>query len=150
MILQTNNKKINLVFTTRKIVNVSNVLKGKNFEDLYFQALNEGDLDALSKIIYTFAEDDAGLKAFSSSEQVYDFLDEYKEEKKKTYQDIFYELAGAINDEGFFKTKMSKKELQQKTSNPLSGIDMNSVIKQSAERAITKIAEQEVFQGYKA
>lgn len=150
MELITKNKKIILVFTTRKIVNISNTLKGKNFEDLYFKAMSENDLDALSKIIYTFAEDEAGVKSFKTSEEVYDFIDDYKEENEKTYEDIFNEVAVAINEEGFFKTKMKKKELQEKAMNPLSGLDMNNVIKQSAEKAITKIAEQEVFQGYLA
>ena len=148
MILETKNKKINLVFTTRKIVNISNILKGKNFEDLYFKAMNENDLDALSKIIFVFAEDEAGLKSFKTSEDVYDFIDDYKQEQNKTYQDIFNEMAGIINEEGFFKSKMNKKQLQEKTLNPLSGINMNEVIKSSAEKAISKVAEQEVFKGY--
>jgi len=54
MILETKNKKVNLVFTTRKIVNISNQLRNKNFEDLYFKAMGENDLDALSKIIFVF------------------------------------------------------------------------------------------------
>lgn len=148
MILETKNKKINLVFTTRKIVNISNILKGKNFEDLYFKAMNENDLDALSKIIFAFSEDDAGIKSFKTSEDVYDFIDDYKQENNKTYQDIFNEMAGIINEEGFFKSKMNKKQLQEKTSNPLSGINMNEVIKSSAEKAISKVAEEEVFKGY--
>lgn len=148
MILETKNKKINLVFTTRKIVNISNILKEKNFEDLYFKAMNENDLDALSKIIFVFAEDEAGLKSFKTSEDVYDFIDDYKQEQNKTYQDIFNEMAGIINEEGFFKIKMNKKQLQEKTSNPLSGINMNEVIKSSAEKAISKVAEEEVFKGY--
>lgn len=148
MILETKNKKINLVFTTRKIVNISNILKGKNFEDLYFKAMNENDLDALSKIIFAFAEDEAGLKSFKTSEDVYEFIDDYKQENNKTYQDIFNEMAGIINEEGFFKSKMNKKQLQEKISNPLSGINMNEVIKSSAEKAISKVAEEEVFKGY--
>lgn len=148
MIIETKNKKINLIFTTRKIVNVTNILKEKNFEELYFKAMNENDLDALSKIIFIFAEDEAGLKSFKSSEDVYDFIDDYKQESGKTYQDIFKEMAGIINDEGFFNTKMNKKQLQEKTSNPLSGINMNEVIKSSAEKAISKVAQEEVFKGY--
>lgn len=148
MILETKNKKINLVFTTRKIVNISNILKEKNFEDLYFKAMNENDLDALSKIIFVFAEDEAGMKSFKTSEDVYDFIDDYKQEQNKTYQDIFNEMAGIINEEGFFKIKMNKKQLQEKISNPLSGINMNEVIKSSAEKAISKVAEEEVFKGY--
>lgn len=145
MELITKNKKINLVFTTRKIVNISNILKGKNFEDLYFKAMNENDLDALSKIIYAFAEDEIGQKSFKTSEDVYEFIDDYKEENNKSYEDIFNEIAGAVNEEGFFKSKLTKKDLQQKVSNPLFAIDMESVIKSSAERAITKIAEQEML-----
>lgn len=150
MQLTTKSKTINLVFTTRKIVNISNVLKGRNFEDLYFKAMNENDLDALSKIIYTFAEDEAGMKSFKSSEEVYDFMDDYKQENEKTYQDIFSEMAGAINEEGFFKTKMNKKDLAQKISNPLSGVNMEEIIKISAEKAITKMTEQQISKGYKA
>lgn len=146
MELKTKSKNIELVFTTRKIVNISNILKGKNFEELYFKAMNENDLDSLSKIIYIFAEDaENGAKSFKASEDVYDFLDDYKAENNRTYEQIFNELAEAINEEGFFKNKMSKKELAQKTSNPLSGIDMNNVVKQSAEKAIAKIAEQEMI-----
>lgn len=148
MKLETKNKNVNLVFTTRKIVNVSNILKGKNFEDLYFKAMNENDLDALSKIIFAFAEDEAGVKSFKTSDEVYDFIDDYKQENNKTYQDIFNEMAGIINDEGFFKTKMNKKQLQEKISNPLSGINMDDVIKSSAEKVINKVAEEEVFKGY--
>lgn len=146
MELKTNSKTIELVFTTRKIVSISNNLKGKNFEDLYFKALIENDLDALSKIIYTFAEDpENGAKAFKSSEEVYDFLDDYKKEANKSYEEIFVEIAGAINDEGFFKTKMSKKQLQDRISNPLSSMNMNEALKQSVEKAITKVASEEVM-----
>lgn len=146
MELKAGNKTITLVFTTRKIVNITKILKGKNFEDLYFQAMNEIDLDALSKIIYSFAEDiENGAKSFKSSEEVYDFLDEYKKENNKSYEDIFKEMAEVINEEGFFKTKMNKKELAQKINNPLLGIDINSLMKESAEKAMTKIVEQEAM-----
>ena len=146
MKLIAENKTIELVFTTRKIVNISKLLGEKNFEDLYFKAMNENDLDALSKIIFTFAEDiENGAKSFKSSEEVYDFLDCYKKESNKSYEDIFKEIAEVINEEGFFNTKMSKKDLTQKISNPLSGIDMNSLMKESAEKAMTKIVEKEAM-----
>jgi len=149
MILETKNKKVNLNLSTRKIVNITNLLKGKNFDDLYFKVVNESDLDALSKIIYVFAETEDGLKAFKSSDEVFDFIDDYKEENSKTFQDIFEEIAGEINEQGFFKTKMSKKQLTEKLSNPLSGVNMNELIKTSAETAVGKIVEKEAtFQGY--
>ena len=146
MELKTTKKTTTLVFTTRKIVNTVNLLKGKNLEELYFQAMTENNIDSLSKIIYSFAEDvENGAKSFKSSEEVYDFLDDYKKENNKSYDDIFKEIAEAINDEGFFKTKMSKKELTEKMSNPLSGIDLNSLMKQSTEKAMSKIVEQEAI-----
>ena len=145
MILETNNGKIKLVFTTRKIVNITNILKGKNFEDLYFKAMNENDLDSLSKIIYIFAENEEnGARAFKSSEEVYDFIDEYKQEKDKSYEEIFKELAGAINEEGFFTKKRKKKELEEMISNPLLGMNMTELIQKSAEKAITKATEDQI------
>lgn len=147
MELKTKNKTIVLVFTTRKIVNISNVLKGKNFEDLYFSAMNQGDLNALSKIIFTFAEDKNGVKAFNSSEDVYEFIDDYKTENNKSYEEIFEDLAEVINEEGFFNKKMTKKDLKAKMSNPLSSMNMNEVIKNSAEKAIAKVAEEQFSKG---
>ena len=83
MILETKNKKIKLVLKTRKIVEIANTLKNKNFEDAYFKAVKENDLNALSKMIYTLAENEDGKHAFSSSDEVYDFLDDYKTENGK-------------------------------------------------------------------
>ena len=145
MELVTRNKTINLVFTTRKIVNITNILKEKNFEDLYFKAVNENDLDALAKIIYAFAEDEAGIKSFKTSDEVFEFIDDYKEENNKAYGDIFNEIAGAINDEGFFKSQMTKEEMEEKISNPLLGNNMESLIKTSAENAIGQLAQREII-----
>ena len=149
MILETKNKKINLVLRTRKIADIAKKLEGKNFEDVYFKAMNEFDLEALSKIIFILAENEDKTNSFKNSTDVYDFLDNYMEENKKTYKDIFEEIAEYINEEGFFNSKMTKKELKEKMSNPLSSMNMNEVIKNSAEKAIAKVAEQE-FQGYRA
>ncbi len=148
MILETKNKKINLVLKTRKIVEIGNTLKSKNFEDVYFKALQNNDLNALSKILYTLAEDEEGKHAFHSSEEVYDFLDDYRKEKGKTYEDVFKELTEVINEEGFFMKKRSKKELADMISNPLSGTNMNELVQKSAEKAISKIAEEQ-FQTFK-
>lgn len=149
MIFETKNKTINLVLKTKKIVKIANLLKSKNFEDVYFKAVQNNDIDALSKIIYILAEDNDGKSSFLSSEEVYDFLDDYKIEKNKTYESIFKELTEAINDEGFFTKKRTKKELVEIISNPLSGTDINELVQKSAERAISKMAEEQ-FQNYKA
>ncbi len=149
MILETKNKKINLVLRTRKIADIAKKLEGKNFEDVYFKAMNEFDLEALSKIIYILAENEDKKSSFNSNTDVYDFLDEYMEENKKAYKDIFEDIAKDINEEGFFNSKMTQKELKDKMSNPLSSMNMNEVIKNSAEKAIAKVAEEE-FQGFRA
>lgn len=149
MILETNNKKINLVLRTRKIADIAKKLEGKNFEDVYFKAMNEFNLEALSKIVFILAENEDKTNAFKNSTEVYDFIDDYMVENKKTYKNIFEEIADDINEEGFFNSKMNKKELKDKMSNPLSSMNMNEVIKNSAEKAISKVAEEQ-FQGYRA
>ena len=149
MILETKNKTINIVLKTRKIIDIANTLKSKNFEDAFFKAIQNNDLNALSKILYTLAENNEGKHAFNSSEDVYDFLDDYRAEKGKTYEDIFKELTEVINEEGFFMKKRTKKELAEVISNPLSGTNMNELVQKSAEKAISKIAEEQ-FQNMKA
>ena len=149
MILETKKQKINLVLRTRKIADIAKKLGGKNFEDVYFKAVNEFDLEALSKIIYMLAENEDKTSSFKNNTEVYDFIDDYMAENDKTYKAIFEEIAEAINEEGFFNSKMTKKDLKDKMTNPLSSMNMNEVIKNSAEKAITKVAEQE-FQGYRA
>ena len=153
MIIETKNKTINLVLKTRKIVDISNILKNKNFEEAFTKAYSVCDLEALSKIIFKLAELEDGKSAFTSSEQVYDFIDECRLENI-TANDIYKKIAEALNEEGFFKKKMSKKELEEMTSNPLLTMNMNELVQKSAESAMTKIAEQQFqegqFQGYKA
>lgn len=145
MILETKNKRIKLVLKTRKIVEIANTLKNKNFEDAYFKAVKENDLNALSKMIYTLAENEDGKHAFSSSDEVYDFLDDYKTENVKTYSDIYKELTEVINEQGFFMKKMNKKELTEMISNPLSVMNINELVQKSAEKAISKMAESQIL-----
>lgn len=149
MILETKNKTIKLVLKTRKIVDISNVLKNKNFEEAFTKAYAICDLEALTKMLYILAEDENEKNVFINSEEVYDFLDEYKQESKSTFVEIYKKIAEELNNEGFFKTKKTKKELEEMTSNPLSTINMNELMQKSTEKAMSKIAEEQ-FQGYKA
>lgn len=147
MILETKSKKINLVYRTRSIVKVTNLLQGKNFEEVYFDALSQNNIDALSKIIFVFAEDiDSGVTAFKNSDSVYDFIDDYMAENEKSYQDIFAEIAEDINKEGFFMKKRTAEQLQEKISNPLS-FNMDEIIKNSTEKAVQAVATEQ-FQGF--
>lgn len=153
MIIETKNKNINLVLKTRKIVDIANVLKNKNFEEAFTKAYSMCDIEALTKIIFKLAETEDGKNAFMSSDEIYDFIDECRVEGI-TANNIYEKIAEALNEEGFFKKKMSKKELKELASNPLSMINMNELTKKSVENAMSKIVEQqfqeEQFQGYKA
>jgi hypothetical protein len=144
MVLETTNKKVNLVLKTKKIVDIANSLKNKNFEDAFFKAMNTKDLDALSKIIYSLAENDEGKHAFNNSEEIYDFIDEYKKENNKTYDDIYKEIVDMINKEGFFNRKMTDKELKAMISNPLSQINLNDLTQKAVEKAIASVAETQI------
>lgn len=142
MIIETKNKTINLVLKTRKIVEIANLLKNKNFEEVFTKAYSILDGEALSKIIFKLAEDEEGKNAFASSNEVYDFIDDCRAEGI-TINDLYEKIAEALNDEGFFKKKMNKKELKEMISNPLLTMNMNELIRKSAETAIGEIAKQE-------
>lgn len=146
MIIETKSKTINLVLKTRKIVDIANLLKNKNFEEAFTKAYSVLDMEALSKIIFKLAENEEGKSVFASSDEVYDFIDECRVEGI-TINDLYSKIAEVLNEEGFFKKKMSKKELKEMTSNPLSQMNMNELVQKSAENAMSKIAEQQ-FQGY--
>ena len=144
MIIETKNKTINLVLKTRKIVDISNILKNKNFEEAFTKAYSICDLEALSKIIFKLAETEDGKSAFTSSDEVYDFIDDCRKENI-TANDIYAKISEALNDEGFFKKKMSKKDLKEMTSNPLLTMNMDKLLEKSVENAVSKIVEQEAI-----
>lgn len=148
MIIETKNKTINLVLKTRKIVDIADLLKNKNFEEAFTKAYSVLDMEALSKIIFKLAENENGESAFISSSEVYDFMDDCRAEEI-TISELYAKIAEALNNEGFFKKKMNKKELKEMTSNPLSTMNMNELVQKSAESAMSKIAEKQ-FQGYMA
>nr|DAP59170.1 MAG TPA: tail assembly chaperone protein [Caudoviricetes sp.] len=153
MIIETKNKTINLVLKTRKIVDIANLLKNKNFEEAFTKSYAICDREALSKIIFKLAENEDGKSVFTTSDEVYDFIDDCRLEGI-TANDLYEKIAEALNEEGFFKKKMSKKELKEMTSNPLSTMNMNDLVQKSAESAMSKIAEKQFqeqgFQGYEA
>ena len=151
MIIETKNKTINLVLKTRKIVDIANLLKNKNFEEVFTKAYSILDIEALSKIIFKLAENEDEKSVFTSSEEVYDFIDDCRKEGK-TISDLYSKIAEALNEEVFFKKKMSKKELKEVTSNPLLTMNMNDLIQKSTESVVSKIAEKQFqeqgFQNY--
>ena len=142
MIIETKNKNINLVLKTRKIVDIANLLKNKNFEEAFVKAYSILDGEALTKIIFKLAENENGESAFNTSDEVYDFIDDCRAEGI-SISELYAKIAEALNEEGFFKKKMSKKDLKEMTSNPLSTMNMNELVQKSAESAMSKIAERQ-------
>lgn len=142
MIIETKNKTINLVLKTRKIVDIANLLKNKNFEEAFIKAYSILNMEALSKIIFKIAELENGESAFTNSDEVYDFIDECRKEGM-TIKNLYEKIAEALNDEGFFKKKMTKKELKEIATNPLSTLNLDKIVEKSAENVVGKIIEQE-------
>ncbi len=145
MKLETEKKSVELVVKTRKIVDIANALKNKKFEEVFFAAMRDCDIEALSKIIYTLSED----KTFKNSTEVYDFLDEYMAESGKTYDDIYLDIATEINEKGFFRVKMTPEQLMDRVNDILSSVNLEGVVKDSIEKMATQVVTEE-FKGYKA
>ena len=144
MIIETKNKTINLVLKTRKIVDIANLLKSKNFEKVFVEVYSELDAEALSKIIFKLAENEDGESAFKTSSEVYDFMDECRVEGIKI-NDLYGKVAEALNEEGFFKKKMSKKELKEMTSNPLLTMNTDKLLEKAVENAANRVIEKEIM-----
>lgn len=142
MIIETKNKTINLVLKTRKIVDIANLLKNKNFEEAFIKAYSILDMEALSKIIFKISELESGENAFTNSDEVYDFIDECRKDGM-TIKNLYEKIAETLNDEGFFKKKMTKKELKEIATNPLSTLNLDKIVEKSAENVVGKIIEQE-------
>ena len=147
-ILKIGDKEFKLVPRTRKVVELTERLKAKNLNDLIFTALNETNVKILAEIIKSFAEDEDGKFVFSSLDKVYDFIDSWKEENGKNYTDLFSEVIEVVNEMGFFKKKMTKEELESAIKNPMPTLDLQEIMKNSAQKAMDEIAQEE-FKGYK-
>lgn len=144
MIIETKNKTINLVLKTRKIVDIANLLNNKNFEEAFTKAYTILDPEALSKIIFKLAENENGESSFTKSSDVYDFIDDCRAEGI-IISELYAKIAEALNDEGFFKKKMSKKELKEMTSNPLLTMNTDKLLEKAVENAANKVVEKEIM-----
>lgn len=144
MIIETKNRNINLVLKTRKIVDIANLLKNKNFEEAFTKAYSILDLEALSKILFKLAENEEGKSIFTSSNEAYDFIDECRAEGI-TINDIYGKVAEALNDEGFFKKKLTKRELKEMTLNPLLTMNTDKLLEKAIENVANKVIEKEIM-----
>ena len=140
--------EIEIRLTTRKIVNLTDKYKGKNLGELYFKASNNCNEKFISEFIFAFAEKDGKTPFNGDINQVYDFLDNYMKENKKSYKDIYNDIAEIINEEGFFSKKMTKEELTEALNNPMASINMEETMKNVVDKIATEVASEE-FKGYK-
>lgn len=149
MIMKTDKQTVELRFSTKKIVNLTDKFKGKNLSDLYFKLSNELSEKGLAEIILAFGEIE-GKNAFNYDiNKAYDFIDDYIKENKKTCEDIYKEIAEAINEEGFFPKKMTKEELKSNLNNPMSSIDLEATMKSAIDKVMTEMAVNE-FKGHQS
>jgi hypothetical protein len=149
MILKTEKKEVELRPTTRKIIKMTQEKGEKNLNDYFFKAVNSGDIESIANIIFNFAEDADGKRAFNQLVEVYDFMDNWLSENGKSYEDLSIELGKMINDMGFFNKKLGDKELMEMMTNPLATFDMKKVLTDSTEKVISQAVSEE-FRGFKA
>ena len=149
MILKTEKKEVELRPTTRKIIKMTQEKGEKNLNDYFFKAVNSGDIESIANIIFNFAEDADGKRAFNQLVEVYDFMDNWLSENGKSYEDLSIELGKMINDMGFFNKKLGDKELMEMMTNPLATFDMKKVLTNSTEKVISQAVSEE-FRGFKA
>ena len=149
MIMKTKDLTIELRPTTRKIINLTDKFKEHNLSELFFKCANKTDIKAMAEIVFAFGECDGKSPFNNDMNRVYDFIDNYKNENSKSYEDIYNEFSEVLNSEGFFSKKMTKKELDEAMDNPMSSIDMEQAMKTVMDKVATEMATKE-FNGYKA
>ena len=152
MILKAKDKEVNIKFKMKDIVKLTETNKKNNLQELFFESIRNANLKNLALMICSFSYDDEDKKVFGNENEVYDFLDAYMNENKKTIGEIYDDMAIAINESGFFMKKMSEEELKMEKTKSVD-IDMDSIVngmmKDVANEKIKPILEEQ-FKGFKA
>lgn len=143
MELKVKSKAIKLIVKTRKIIAIAREFKDNKFEDGFFTAIRECNIELLARIIAILSDKDEDV------EEVYDFLDEYIAETGKTYTEIYMDIAKEINEKGFFSVKMTEEQLQARVDDIMSSMNYEDIIKKSIEKMATEVVTEE-FKGYQA
>ena len=148
IIFNIDDKEFKLIPRTRKVIALTESLKAKNLNDLMFESLNDVNVKVLAEVIKAFAEYDDEKPVFTKIDNVYDFIDKWKMENEKDYSDLFKEVIKVVNDMGFFKKKMTEKELQEMMDNPLTSINIEEIANNSVQKIMDEMAREE-FKGFK-
>lgn len=148
MILKFKDKEFKLIPRTRKVIDLTKRLNTKNLNDLIFTALSDGNIEVLAELIKAFAEYEDKKTVFTKIEDVYDFIDEWRETEEKSYIELYGEVAEVVNEMGFFKNKMTKEELEKTIKDPIPVLNLQELISNSAQKAMDQIAQEE-FKGFR-
>lgn len=146
-IISVKDKDYKIIPRTRKVVEITEKIKGKNLNEVIFGGLKDNDLKTLAELLKAFTELDNDKVAFNSINAAYDFIDDYMIEKECTISELYKEVIEVVNEMGFFKKKMTAEEIAKEIENPISDINLDQIIQQTAEKAIAEIAQEE-FKGY--
>lgn len=147
MNIKAGNKEIKIIVTTKKVVELTDDTGEDNLEELFINAINKRKLKALCLIVEKFAEKIDGTKAFKNLDEVYVFIDDYKSENKST-DDLFMNIAKVVNEEGFFKKKMTDEELEETMKNPFAGMNLSNIVEQSVKEATNQMIGKEMNEGF--
>ena len=142
MKMKTKNKEVNILPKIKNIVALTNELNGKNLNEVYFKGSSQNDIGTLCLIIKEFATNDDGGRTFSEIDEVYEFLDDYIMETKKTIANIYEEIASEINELGFFNTKMKQEELQVSLVSNLN-INMDTIVEEIVKKVSDETSNRE-------
>lgn len=143
VVLKNKDKEFKLIPRTKKVVELTEKLKGKNLSELIFKGINDGDIKILVELIRAFAEDEEGKQVFYATDNVYSFIDDWVAENGKAYTELFKEVMKVANEMGFMKAKMTEKELEQEMNNPMSGVDIHEIIRNSTQKIVDNMAQEE-------
>lgn len=81
------------------------IFLGKNLKNTFNEGMFDNDIDTLAAMLWKFGD-------FKSIGKAEEFIDEWlKENKDKTLQDLYFAIAEAVNEEGFFKKRLKQDEL---------------------------------------
>lgn len=142
-------KEYSFTATMKKIVAMNKKFKVKNFRDTFFKAFNDVDFEFLAEVLMTLADDDTKKELNGDTNKIYDVLEMYVTQNNTDYESIYKLVVEEINDKSFFGKKMTEEELKVQMNNPLANFDINEVMKNTAEKLMGEVVEEE-FKGYKA
>lgn len=149
MILKHENKEYSFTATMKKLVAMNKKFEVKNFRDAFFKAYGEIDFEFLANVLVALCDE-------SISEDIaYSLMEDFTKDNDSDYEALYMKIADEINDKSFFGKKMSKEEMTNLMSNPLSGFDINKLLENTAQEVLGTVVKEEfdknpeVFQGYK-